>query len=191
MSTIRKSLEKAVAANQLTEQEKAKHFAQPAEVLDVYYWLIGAPRPPFVSHNVERQAGEFLKRGYTLEDLEVTIRYIQRQIARANAGERNTGGFNPASLKWVKLMGEYGASNEMDDFNGKLSLARMAQQAGWKPTLHYATGGTETGSAGDKETKSAVEKLVNPEGRAQVSDEERERLAKQARELLGTLDTHF
>jgi hypothetical protein len=162
--------------------------AQPAEVLDVYYWLIGAPRPPFVSHNIERQAGEFLRRGYTLEDLEITIRFLQRQIGRANAGERNTGGFNLASLKWPKLMGDYGATNEMDDFNGKLSLARIAQQAGWKPTLHYATAATEAPTAN---TDEQIAKLVNPDGRQRTSDEERERLSKQASQLLGTLGTNF
>jgi hypothetical protein len=162
---------------------------QPAEVLDVYYWLINAPRPPFVSHNIERQAGEFLKRGYTLEDLEVTIRFLLRQIARANAGERNTGGFNAASLKWVKLMGDYGASNEMDDFNGKLTLARMAQKAGWKPKLHYSL---EQPAATEDSGASALAKLVNPDGRPQATDEERARIAGQAAALLATLNgEHF
>ena len=160
-------------------------IAQPAEVLDVYYWLINAPRPPWFSHNVERQAGEFLKRGYTLEDLEITIRFLQRQIARANQGERNTGGYNVASLTWKKLMGDYGGSNEMDDFNAKLMLARDAQAKGWKPKLHYSL---EQAAATEDSGASAVAKLVNPDGRPQATDEERARIAGQAAALLATLN---
>ena len=144
------------------------------DVLDVYYWLVGVKRPPFLSHNIERQGGEFLKRGYTLEDLELTIRFLQRQIARANGGEKNTGGFNMASLTWKKLMGDYGASNELDDFNAKLALAREAQAKGWKPKLEYAAP-TPTPVAATKATPK------------EATDEERAAMAAEMGNILAGL----
>lgn len=181
MSTIRESLAKAVAAKQLTEQEKADHLAQP-EVLDVYYWLVGVPKPKWFVEDIHRQAAAFTERGYTLEDLELVIRFLQRQIGRANNGERNTGGFNAASLQWRKLMGDYGGSDEMVNFNDRLTLAREALSKGWKPVLRFANSQEPIA-----DSKADVAKLVNPEGRRPATDEERAQLAADAGRLLAEL----
>lgn len=96
----------------------------PDPIIAAYYALLRAPVPAWVPEQMRRQAVLFVDRGFTVADLECVIRYIERQIRRAESGERNTGGYNRASLQWGVLFGSIGDPNDFQKFVDRLALAR-------------------------------------------------------------------
>lgn len=104
---------------------------EPQQVIVLYNQLMGT-RLNDLLHDVASQAVLFVKQGFTLEDLEITVLWLRREIA----AQRN--GYNQQSLTWRGLFGRHGAGDEWLNFHDRLAKAREAQRKGWKPRLSTA-----------------------------------------------------
>lgn len=100
----------------------------PSLVIDLYNRLSGARLTGLIP-DVRDQACKFHEMGFTLEDLEITFRWLEREIA---AG-RN--GYNSGSISWKGLFGRHGAGDEWLNFHDRLAKARLAERKGWRPKL--------------------------------------------------------
>lgn len=97
------------------------------DVIERYHSLMGVP-VRFVPGDMHALAARYVRAGFTLEDLALVIDYLKRQIKRGEQGERNTGGWNRASLRWGKLFEQKTEGDEgLQRFTELLTLA-MAEQ---------------------------------------------------------------
>jgi len=87
---------------------------------------IGAPR--FFPDGWLRQADVLMSKGITAEDLTVVANWMRSQMARSQNREQNSVAFNAASFGWVKMFGEFGASNQHETFIARLTLAEAARK---------------------------------------------------------------
>lgn len=76
----------------------------------------------YLSHNQHHLCAEFVKH-FTLEELEIVIIYVQKQIQIGKLDER--------SLAFRNIMGEYGGGNEFASFQDRLAMA--SKQVRLKP----------------------------------------------------------
>lgn len=95
--------------------------------------------PRFLPPMWERHADELIGKGITAEDLTLVAKWMLTQLARSQQGERNAVAFNAASFGWVKIFGEWGASNQDANFLGKLTLAEAARKPVGKPVQKAGT----------------------------------------------------
>lgn len=117
-----------------------------------------------VPHSVQRQAVDFVRNGFTLQELELVIKWTRRQI------EKNQGGYSAASLQWRVLFGDHGAADEWVCFQERLGLAELALKSGWRPKLEAGEQKVEPG----KKTVSDARPSISPE------DEDRLRQQRKA-----------
>jgi len=96
--------------------------------------------PRFVPDGWLRQADVLIEKGITLEDLTLVAKWMLTQLSRSQQGERNSVAFNAASFGWVKMFGEYGASNQHENFVARLALAEATRRP-VRPTPRAAVGG--------------------------------------------------
>jgi len=87
---------------------------------------IGAPR--FFPDGWLRQADVLMSKGITAEDLTVVANWMRSQMARSQNREQNSVAFNAASFGWVKMFGEFGASNQHETLLVRLTLAEAARK---------------------------------------------------------------
>lgn len=87
---------------------------------------IGAPR--FFPDGWLRQADVLMSKGITAEDLAVVAQWMRSQMARSQNREQNSVAFNAASFGWVKMFGEFGASNQHETLIARLTLAEAARK---------------------------------------------------------------
>lgn len=83
----------------------------------------GVIPPPAVA----TQALEFVRAGYSIHGLELTIAWVQRQIAEKKSGFRET------SLRWHNLFGA--AGDGLQRYAELLHFAQKAWDGGWRPVL--------------------------------------------------------
>ena len=86
-----------------------------------------------------RQADAMMAKGITAGNLTLVAKWMLTQLARSQQGERNAVAFNAASFGWVKIFGEWGASNQDANFLGKLTLAEAARKPVGKPVQKAGT----------------------------------------------------
>ena len=100
----------------------------PREFILHWHKAARIAQPRFLPPMWERHADELMGKGITAEDLTLVAKWMLTQLARSQQGERNSVAFNAASFGWVKMFGEWGASNQDANFLGKLTLAEAARK---------------------------------------------------------------
>ena len=132
----------------------------PQEVIGTFELCTGI-RLRAVPHSVQRQAGDFVKHGFTLTDMELVVAWIKRQISHRKSG------FTDASYTWRRMFGDHGAADEFLVFQERLGLAEQDRRRGWRPKL-------ATEPAAPKPAAKAVaanEPQADPDSIRQAADE--------------------
>lgn len=70
-----------------------------------------------ISHDMEAQAMDFVKHGFSLADLESVIWWTQSMIG-------TKAGFSALSLQWRVIFGRRGAGDEWQTFQDRLALSQ-------------------------------------------------------------------
>ena len=125
----------------MTPEDFVRHWHAVAKI---------AP-PRFFPDGWLRQADVLMRKGITAEDLSVVAGWMRSQMARSQNREQNSVAFNAASFGWVKMFGEFGASNQHETFIARLTLAEAAR----KPA--GAAGGAQKAEAAPVRPVDAVE----------------------------------
>jgi hypothetical protein len=105
----------------------------PSEFVLHWHAVARIAPPRFIPESWLRQADVLIGKGITLGDLTLVGKWMLTQLARSQAGERNSVAFNAASFGWVKMFGEFGASNQHENFLGRLTLAEAARRPAERP----------------------------------------------------------
>jgi hypothetical protein len=112
--------------------------------------------PRFVPDSWLRQADVLIGKGINLEDLTLVAKWMLAELGRSQDGRRNAVAFNAASFGWVKMFGEFGASNQHENFIGRLALAEAARKPVRAPVKPCAP---PARAATDEERKAAAATL--------------------------------
>lgn len=100
----------------------------PQEFVEHWHSVARIARPRFFPDGWLRQAGLLITNGVTLDDLTLVAGWMRLQIQRSQNNERNAVPFNAASFGWVKMFGEFGASNQHENFLARLTLAEAQKK---------------------------------------------------------------
>lgn len=100
----------------------------PREFIFHWHKEAGIAPPRFFPYSWEQHAHELLKRGIGEAELTLVARWMRAELRRSQAGERNSIAFNHASFSWRTMFGEFGASNQDENFVMRLAMAEAARK---------------------------------------------------------------
>ena len=99
----------------------------PQQFIQHWHAVAKISPPRFFPDGWLRQAAVLMEKGISAEDLTLVAGWMRTQMLRSQNGERNSVAFNAASFGWVKMFGEFGASNQHENFLGRLTLAEATR----------------------------------------------------------------
>lgn len=119
-----------------------------------------------ISHNMESQAIDFVRAGFTLEELEQVIRWTQQQV------QQGKNGFSHLSLQFHVIFGKYGSGGEFETFQTRLAMAQKTVRTRPLPKEHSVTrnvGNGDTVTVIDFPAPEAAVPVAGPEVARQLA----------------------